>query len=442
MNAPGPKDTGTTDDRPPLPRVFYLLLFLMFTTVIGFALVMPFVAMYLSTERKVSAAYVSVIFLAVAIMRMFGQVIGGESADRFGRKLSIAFPLVFRIIIFTALGVLILVKAPVIYLAVGVVLAMSTGSLIMPSLRAMITDIAPPSRRTEAFGMNRIAINLGWAGGVGLGGVFLTLGYQYLFFASAALCVALLIILSFMPDTRSAEALEAAKKKFSFDEMLSVLKDARFTIFIIVTLVSFLCLGQMTVTFAMYGNSYLGVSKKLISRLFIINGIMVVILQWPFSMAIRRMNPFIPLAVGSALFGVGYFLTGLAGGWWGMLLVIFIVTLGEMLVGPTILTIVSGLAPPDKIGRYMGVSGLAESTGRSLGPVIGASVLGLFVVSGETVEPFTAKAIGIWTIIGAIGIIAAAGYFTLGAILKRKDNPSPAPAPEATNVRDECATRK
>jgi MFS family permease len=423
----------------PLPRVLYLILVLMFFTVFGFAIVMPYVAIYLNTDRKVAMNQIALIFLIIAVVRMVGNLLGGESADRFGRKISIVIPLIARIIIFSLVGWLTLIEAPIFWIVTSIILAMVTGSFIQPSLRSIITDIVPPDRRVEAFGLNRIAVNLGWAGGTGIGTIFIVFGFSYLFFVSAGICLILLGILFFIPETRPEEAVINIKR-FKFRELVTVLRDTRFAMFCAVTLISFLALGQMTVTFAMFGTTHIGVEESSIMFLFFINGMMVVFLQWPISMGIKKMNPYVPLAIGTVLFGIGYFITGFAMGWWGMLIAIVVVTIGEMLASPTVPTVVSSLAPRDKIGRYMGMSGLSETTGRSLGSVVGPLILGMFLNSNKKNIPASTEAITAWAIIGGFGLLACIGYIALGLSGAKKVEPLPPPEiipamPEASEVK-------
>lgn len=62
---------------------------------------------------------------------------------------------------------------------------------------AILTDLAPKKRLTEAFGLLRVGINLGWAAGPAIGGYLaILLLYSWLFGVAALLtALALLIVL-------------------------------------------------------------------------------------------------------------------------------------------------------------------------------------------------------------------------------------------------------
>ena len=48
-----------------------------------------------------------------------------------------------------------------------------------------------------------------------------------------------------------------------------------------------------------------------------------------------------------------------------------IMTIGELILMPTVSTYVAALAPPDMRGRYMSVAGLTWSAAAGIGPLIG-----------------------------------------------------------------------
>jgi MFS family permease len=76
-----------------------------------------------------------------------------------------------------------------------------------------------------------------------------------------------------------------------------------------------------------------------------------------------------------------------------------LVTLGEVIIAPTTLATVGDFADKNNRGRYMGLYGVAEMLGFSLGPVVGGILL----------DGFTSP-LPIWGTIGLIALLAALGF--------------------------------
>jgi MFS family permease len=72
---------------------------------------------------------------------------------------------------------------------------------------------------------------------------------------------------------------------------------------------------------------------------------------------------------------VAYATMGLTVGHLSVLFSVALVTLAEVLLAPSQQATVPSLAPLGRVGAYSGIFGLAQITGQSAGPLIGASVL-------------------------------------------------------------------
>ena len=77
-----------------------------------------------------------------------------------------------------------------------------------------------------------------------------------------------------------------------------------------------------------------------------------------------------------------------------------IITLGEVMFSPVSMAAVANMAPPARMGRYMGFFGLTEAVGWSLGPYIG----------GILYDRLALTPVILWGSIAAIGVVAALGF--------------------------------
>ena len=109
------------------------------------------------------------------------------------------------------------------------------------------------------------------------------------------------------------------------------------------------------------------------------------------------------LVAGSILYALGYAMMGLGRGLPLLSVAMFVVTTGEIVTTPASMNLVANFSTVSLRGRYMGVYGLFNSFGWSIGPLIGGVLLDL--ASGRSML--------LWTPIGCLALVAAAGYWDL-----------------------------
>jgi MFS family permease len=79
-------------------------------------------------------------------------------------------------------------------------------------------------------------------------------------------------------------------------------------------------------------------------------------------------------------------------------------TLAEMMSIPATTAATGSLAPRDRVGRYMGLYGLVQGFGWSLGPFLGSQLF----------EAYAGKPIILWAMLSFSALMASAGFFWIG----------------------------
>ena len=163
------------------PRNFWIVIATLFIDHVGGALIFPFLGLFITAKFQVGMTEIGQLFTIFAITGVFGSVIGGAMTDKFGRKVVIIFGLVT-----SALSALILgftEDMKIVYFAGGIIGLF--GNVGGPAQQAMIADLLPEEKRTDGFGILRIAINLAVTIGPAIGGVLATYSYTWLFLLDA-----------------------------------------------------------------------------------------------------------------------------------------------------------------------------------------------------------------------------------------------------------------
>jgi len=387
-------------------------------TALGFSVVFPFLSIYLHNVMHISMTAIGTLFLASSLAGALSAVVGGELSDKFGRKRVMVFSLVFRAIIFFLISLAVLKGAGFLVIAALVVLSSFFGRLFEPAASAMISDVTTPAKRQEAFALLRIGINLGWAIGPAIGGFLASFSYAFLFFASGIVISAgLAILLVALKGYRTV----AHGERINLRDLASVGRDRIFISYNLVTLLLFLVTAQLMMTLSVYAVDWVGISKVQLGYLYTLNGLMVVLLQFPCVRLVRGLRMTRVMALGSLLYAVGYFSVSLAGGFLSLFFCVVVVTFGEMFTSPSSLALVANMAPRERYGRYMGVFELFSSVGHSLGPFVGGIIM----------DASAGNRFVIWGFVGVVGLIATQGFLMIGNRLSpRVDSPVREISPE------------
>lgn len=393
---------------------FQILFFGRLFASMGWAISMPFLAIYMTQPHPqglgVDPLIVGIAYTTAAIFGALSQIVAGEFADKIGRRSTMIASMGIRVITFVLMAAAVNFNSGFLSLAVLMIFSSITGNTFYPAANAMIIDIVPVNKRVEGFGLSRIGVNIGWAAGPLLGGFssqFISYSFTFLLTAIFA-AVTLIMIIAFVTETCPSSAVE----KFNIREVLRIRKDRAFMLYSLFTILAGVIAAQMVSTLSIYSQRYTSISEADLGGLFALNGILVVFLQFPVSRALSKYRLTTLLSTGTILYCFGYLSVAFMTTIGPLLIAMTVITLGEIVSSPPAMALVSNMAPSNKRGQYMGVYGLFDSLGGSFGPTIGLMSLSLF----------PAQPILIWLVPGLFGFVAAAGYLLLGRRLTKEIN--------------------
>jgi MFS family permease len=367
-------------------------------TAAGFSITIPFLSLYLFQDRGLTMTVVGTIMMAAGLFAAFAHVLGGEISDRIGRRPVIIIALSIRVFMYAVMAILIGFTAPIWSIVTCYFIGQAIGMMERPASSAIVTDLSPKKKLTEAYGLLRVGMNLGWAAGPAIGGYMaISLPYSWLFGVAALLTALAFIIVSFSLRETYTKPIE----KLDLRSMSSVVKDRSFMVFSIISILFFLLMGQMMSTLSIYTVDIMGLSTAQYGLLLTTNGLIVVFLQYPVAYKLGSFSKSRLLIIGSLLHTIGFFIFGWSGAFTMSIIAMVIITLGEIIHAPTSLSVVGEIAPQRYRGRYMGVFGLTQIIGISASPLLGGILLDIF----------PSKPLMIWGPLALLGIAAAAGYY-------------------------------
>ncbi|OPY34855.1 MAG: multidrug resistance protein MdtH [Methanomassiliicoccales archaeon PtaU1.Bin124] len=326
----------------------------------GYSIISPFLAIYMHDNLGMSMAAVGVVFLVGGIASAVGNLVGGIASDKLGRKGVMTYSMLARTLSFLGLAVLIAVQPDMLLITIVLCGTFFFGGVFSPANNAMVADVVEPARRLEAYGLLRVAWNLGFAIGPAIGGVMLLYSFFLTFLTSAlislvaALMVGLMLTESWTPKPQE-------KRTSLFREIKNV--KLVFLLFCLACIPMFIMSGQFATTYSVYANERVGIDTFTIGLVFGLNGLMVVLMQMPLARWLEPWNKYLAMALGTAIYTIGYFMVGLVFDGLTLGLSMFVITIGEMVVVPVSTDLSVSMATEDEKGKYLGVFGLITSVG-------------------------------------------------------------------------------
>jgi len=360
-------------------------------------MVIPFMTIYCIRQLHFTIDQAGYIMGLFGLGSICGAFVGGKFTDRFGfYDLQIA-ALLSGGILFIILGY----QHTFITLGAGAFILSFCNESFRPANSSAIAYYSSAENKTRSYSLNRLAVNLGWAVGGGLGGFLASYNYQSLFWVDGCTnIIAAIMLLRLIPR---ANIIKPVKIQVKTKASLSAYHDKVYLLFIGFVILYATCFFQLfTMQPVFYKTQWL-FNEKLIGFLMSLNGVLIVIIEMVLIHNLEgRRHPLSYISAGVILVGFGFALLNvmppnlLSG-----LLVVVFITVGEMLSMPFMNSFWITRTTNQNRGEYAGLYTMAWSTAQVLAPTIGSQII---LYGGFNT---------LWWILGAVCLLASAGFVIL-----------------------------
>lgn len=356
------------------PLVWTVLLGTLMTRT-AFFMVWPFLAIILEREFHLSPSEVGSILGTAFLSSAFVGFYSGNLSDRFGRQPVMLAGCAGAVVAYATLAVAPTVAA----YAVGAFFAGFSRAVLDAPGKAVIADYIDQQRtRDMAFHARYFLINVGGALGPLLGLAFGLSARQNTFWVTAAAYTAFaaVVVLAFQKSPERAH-LRGRNATTMTDAVRILGSDRQFLLLLVaMTLTMFAYAQQESTLIQHVSREGDGLAVGLVTALVVTNAVTVVVFQFPLLRALAGIDPYVRTYIGLALFAlsfVGYALLPVSGlaPW---VAVTWLLSIGEVILFPTLQLQVDRMAPPDMKGSYFGAAGLS-GLGFGLGPFAGGFML-------------------------------------------------------------------
>jgi MFS family permease len=363
------------------PRQYWLMIIGLMIATAGGSMIWPFLVIYASGKLDLPLSTVVTLISINAGTGLVSSFIAGSLADKVGRKVVMVFSLIVN-----GLAYLMLMRAETYPHFVGLMILVGMSNpLYQVGADAMLADIIPSEKRTEAFAINRITHNAAFALGPAIGGFLATRSYDLAFYGAGAGYLIYGLLLFFLAretlNTQSVPKVSLKNNVAPFkpsgrytpqvEGYRRVFQDKGFLTFVLTISIGLIAPFMLWILMPVYSKTNFGLPESLYGWIPTTNGLMCVFVQYPVTSITRRYRTLPVLSIGMLVYALGAGSVALMSSFWGFWLSMVILTFGELTLVPIASKYVADLAPADLRGRYMSIHWLGWGLARTLAPIIG-----------------------------------------------------------------------
>lgn len=372
---------NTQQHDPSWKRTLWILFFNQLISVIGFSSVFPFLPLY--AEELGSSTGMSIellaglVFSGQAFSMMLASPVWGSLADRFGRKLMIqraAFS-----------GTILLLIMAFVRSAEQLVLMRTIQGLVtgtMAANNALVAAVAPRKESGYAMGLMQTAMGVGVAVGPMIGGTIAdAYGYSYAFYVTSALLFIAGMLVTFGIQEPARQQAAKESKSSLFNEWRAIFTTAgvtptffmrflsRFSRMTIVAVLPFFARGLIADEAGL--NTFVGLAQGVLAGAATLSA--VGLGKLGDRVGHKKVLVLSALAAAICYFPQAYVTAG-----WQLLVLQGLtgVAVGGLL--PSISALLANYSQPGQEGAVYGLDNSISAAGRSVAPLMGSYVTGLF----------------------------------------------------------------
>lgn len=358
-------------------------------------MVIPFMTLYLtSPEMGYSVGEAGIVFGLFGAGAFSGAWLGGRLTDKIG-----FYPV--QLITLSGGGILFMILGqmktyPLICLFTY--LLSFVNEAFRPANSTAIAFYSKEENRTRSYALNRLAINVGWAIGSGLGGFLANINFELLFWVDGCTNIGAVVLMwlvlkpvAYKPSARKGSDSVAIKSAY---------KDKVYLLFAVITLLFASCFFQLFNNLPLFFEKEMHFSKPFIGILMSANGVIIALFEMVliYKLEGRRQN-IVYITTGVLIVGLSFLLLNAPGPAAVVAsAMIFLVTLGEILSMPFMNSYWIARTQASNRGQYAGLYTMAWSAAQTLGPMGGAQIAQHWGFSN------------LWWITGGLCIVAATAF--------------------------------
>jgi hypothetical protein len=413
-----------------LPLAVRLLLVTEMMFNIGFYLVVPFLATYMSHSLAATGAMIGL----VLGLRTFSQqglfFVGGALTDRFGVKPILLIGIAIRVVGFIGAGL----SDTTTKLMISVVLIGVAAALFSPAAEAAFAVAGRKAEdkglisRSELFALDTFFLRIGALIGPVLGALLLPTSFAVMCFVAAGI-----FALLFVSHALIIPAVASPSQQPVLHSIKAVLKNRLFLAFALVYSTGLVTYNQQYLALPVELDRALG-SQDALGWMFVFASVLTLALQLPLTNWATHRPAVWSLGLGFGCMALSFAIIAVLApgaplpGYWAVipiLVMLFFLHVGQMIAIPIARDLVGIIANEQNVGTYFG---FLNSFG-GLAVLLSSLLIGRMLDYAATPQPLAALP---WASLTIMLVISTAVLPKIATIALRRKEPSPATIPLTT----------
>jgi dipeptide/tripeptide permease len=369
-------------------------------------------AIYLNEQLHFSKELTGWMVGTFGFVVWFLPVLGGTLADRFGFRRALLFAYLVMSVGYFLLGSL---SAPWMqtarqslgdqWLVLGILMIPALGpAVVKPCVAGTTARASQKNVRAIGFSIYYTLVNIGATLGPVVAWLVrkrLDLGMENVFRVSAlSVFLMFLVTLCFFREPKLPGGQQVASVGAALKNMLVVLGNFRFVLFLLIFSSFFVVFWQEFVSAPLFLRGYVDPNAD-VDLLLSVDPLTVICFQIPVSFLTRKIAAFTAMTLGLVITSLGWLILAFYPTTIGFILALVVVALGEITQVSRYYDYISRLAPSGQQGLYMGYAFLPIAIGYFVAGPLGGYLLRFF---GDDLK----KPQQMWWVVAGIGIAGAA----------------------------------
>ena len=335
-------------------------------------MVVPFMTMYMTQHIGVSISKAGFVMSLFGTGAVVGALIGGKLTDKLGYYYIQITTLVGGGIMFIVLGQMHSYLA----ICISTFLLAFVNEAFRPANSVAVAYYSKEENRTRSYSLNRLAINLGWAVGGGVGGLIASYNYQLLFWVDGLtnLCGAVLLYFVLAPSRNEATEVKSKQQKVAGK---TAYQDSNYMIFIFLLFLFAMCFFQLFTTIPVFYKEKFHLTVFFIGMIMTMNGLIISLFEMITIFKLEGKRPLLHfISSGVVLIGIAYLMLNspLIEKWALAIIIMLLFTFGEILSMPFMNSYFISRTMPHNRGQYAALYTVAWASAQAVGPFIGGLI--------------------------------------------------------------------
>jgi len=362
-------------------------------------MVVPFMTIYTIRQLHFTIEQSGYIMAIFGVGAVSGGFIGGKLINKIGFYDLQVGALLTGGLLFLILGY----QTNFFSMAIFTLVLSICNESFRPANSTAIAHYSTEENKTRSYSLNRLATNLGWAFGGGLGGFLASINYHLLFWVDGCTNIAAgILLLTLMPRSKVAKTIKEAVA--GFDEIVSsAYKDGIYLLFILLATLFATCFFQFFIMQPVFYKIQWHFNERFIGFLLALNGILIVLIEMILINWLEgKRHPLSYIISGILITGSSFVLLNL------MphvplvaILIVSMVTLGEMLSMPFMNTFWIARSNVRNRGEYAALYSMSWAGAQIIAPFLGSQVI---AYGGFEM---------LWWLLGGVCLLVACGYLLM-----------------------------